>query len=981
MNHTYKTIYDSTKGTYVAVAEIAKSRTKSGSSIKKIALCLALSTLPAISSADTITIEGDYVRTAVSDQGTLGSNGANPPGMQYDKNGTRNFGIDDYLTPGTPFQIFSVKTNETGLQTNNNTGSQAISTVSGPTDTSTGTVSSATWSGKHLDYYTVKNDYSVDKTEQGIRVETTLTASQDLTGVKFATALDPDPDVNTYHSYHTTNGRGTSKFAASDWVHSLGKQTGLPVGIYSTSAYTHNTGVSSGWSTDPDFYLSGKMDGDGDYTIGMGFDIGTLNRGKSANLVYYYLMGEKLDDVVAPPSSKPSTPSAKSNIDLRKPYYEGYQLGITVNPVFEGGTLNTDKAGMYASNFTINKLGGKINTAGNISRFTGIFSNFDSSDSGDFTVKDDVGGGSVTFEAPNSYSGKTIIDGTTLALSKTGSIASSRGVDLTKSSSVFDVSGVTGSASTIQNLNGISGSTVQTGETVLTAGTVENTEFAGSFTGNGGYIKAGSGRMLLSGDSNGFTGVNSVNGGELRVNGILGGRSLNIASDTVLSGKGTVGGTVTAQSGSNISPGSDSQDTLTLSGNLEALTGSSLSLQTTLGGDDSSTDRLAVTGNTSGNAVVKVSNMGGNGAKTKEGIKVIDVDGSSDAVFTMSQPLTVDSYEYRLVKNGLATPTDGDWYLRNTYRSGIANYLVAAAANTSGSFELLSTMHQRNGTLKSGASDTQETWARLIGSRDTLKGSNQFEYKQNLWGMQIGKDLWRSGGDNRSRFGLSLQYLRGDADAYDNDRRNVGLSTATGKVKSHTGGIGIYHTAVGKQDWYVDTVAQVNRISNTLTDTENRSSKFKGTQVGLSVEAGKAFALSESWKIEPQAQLSYLYTRYSKTHDNFANVKVHNPDSLRLRLGTRVNKHITAANKDMDFYALANLQHEFNSTNKATFNHASGNALTVDEKFKRSGIEAGMGMQVKVGSDSHLYSDLRHLHLFGNKGHETRFNVGLKTKF
>ncbi|WP_107855138.1 autotransporter outer membrane beta-barrel domain-containing protein [Neisseria weaveri] len=982
MNHTFASIYDPVKGTYVAVAETTKRKGKPAGSAKIIAACIAAACLSATAYAAPITLTGDYVRTAVNDRGTLGSGYSDSPGMQYDKTGKRNFGIDDYLTPGTPFQIFSVKTKETGLATNDNNGTQQIETVEKPRDISSGDRAAVSWSGKYDDFYTVNHQYSVDKTEQGIRVETKLTALKNLTEVKFLTALDPDPDVNTYASHYTINGRGTSKFKPEDWVHSLGQKTGLPVGIYSNSSYKHNTGVSEAWTDDPDFYLSGKMEGNGDYAIGMGFDIGTLDSGKSADLVYYYLMNETLDKIDVPPSSgtTPVPPVTKSNIDLKKPFYDGSQLGITVNPAFEGGTLRTDKEGMYASNFTINPLGGRINADGKATRFVGTFADLDAAGSGTFTVADEVGGGSVTFEGANTYTGKTVIDGTALSLAKSGSLASSSGVELAKAASVFDVSGVTGGATVVKDLSGVGGSTVRTGTTVLTAGTAQNTEFAGKFEGSGGYVKAGSGRMLLSGDSTAFTGANRVDAGELRVDGKLGGQSLIVADQAVLSGSGTVGGLVTAKSGSLIVPGADKQNTLVFSDGLQAEAGSKLMLQTTLNGDDSATDKLVVEGDTAGNITVEVANLGGAGAKTKEGIKVVEVKGRSEAVFNLSQPkLTVDSYEYRLVKNGLVTPNDGNWYLRNTFRSGVANYLTASAANSTGGLALLSTMHQRNGKFNPDTDGKAETWARLISSRDKQEGGRQFSYKQNLFGVQIGRNLWQSGGDKPSRAGVTVQYLRGNADTYDRDRNNVSLGTSAGEVKSHTGGIGVYHTVTGASDWYVDSVAQINYVSNTLKDDEKRTSKLKGMQYGLSVEAGKPYVLANQWKIEPQAQLSYLYTDYRNASDDFAKVKVKDADSLRLRVGARVDKQFEQ--RDTNVYALVNLHHDFADKNRASFTHPNGGVLKVKETFKRSGIEAGLGVQTKLGSNSYLYSDLRRLHRFGGKGHQTNFNIGIKAKF
>ena len=72
---------------------------------------------------------------------------------------------------------------------------------------------------------------------------------------------------------------------------------------------------------------------------------------------------------------------------------------------------------------------------------------------------------------------------------------------------------------------------------------------------------------------------------------------------------------------------------------------------------------------------VQVINVGGTGAQTVEGIKIVDVGGTSGGSFrcsaTMSsqgeQAVVGGAYAYRLQKNGISTPADGDWYLRSAF--------------------------------------------------------------------------------------------------------------------------------------------------------------------------------------------------------------------------------------------------------------------------------------------------------------------------
>ncbi|HDS1533314.1 TPA: autotransporter outer membrane beta-barrel domain-containing protein [Stenotrophomonas maltophilia] len=93
--------------------------------------------------------------------------------------------------------------------------------------------------------------------------------------------------------------------------------------------------------------------------------------------------------------------------------------------------------------------------------------------------------------------------------------------------------------------------------------------------------------------------------------------------------------------------------------------GSLLVFNAALGGDASATDFLHVLGSTHGDAAVQVNNVGGLGAQTQNGIQLIQVEGSSDAHYSLSGRAVAGRYEYFLHKGGIADPADGGWYLRS----------------------------------------------------------------------------------------------------------------------------------------------------------------------------------------------------------------------------------------------------------------------------------------------------------------------------
>ena len=279
------------------------------SKIKTI-LCVMFGSFCSGANAAYITMEGDYVLTAVSDNGTLGAGGGSSPGIIHDETGSGSWSVNDYLTPGSPYEGFYVKSSQTGIVGNNNTGANSIfgGTLT-DTSASSGYDQSTHWSAIYGDLFSIDIDTYFNDGDERISFTTMITALQDLTDLSFLRVLDPDPDVFTYGSYSTINGRGSATLAPEDWVHAEGSSTGLTIGYYSDSNITHNTGITSPWSTDPDAYLSGTDAGNGDNAIGIAFDLGTLLATDSISFNYYAVMGSSLETVDIPEAEVPEPAS------------------------------------------------------------------------------------------------------------------------------------------------------------------------------------------------------------------------------------------------------------------------------------------------------------------------------------------------------------------------------------------------------------------------------------------------------------------------------------------------------------------------------------------------------------------------------------------------------------------------------------------------------------------------------------------------
>jgi fibronectin-binding autotransporter adhesin len=261
----------------------------------------------------------------------------------------------------------------------------------------------------------------------------------------------------------------------------------------------------------------------------------------------------------------PVPPSATDIITTGSPYLAA-GLGTTLNPVFDGGTLQLDSSGpVFSQNFTVNPTNGTIDAAGLNSTMSGVLSG-----PGGLTFMDSAGGGSVTLTNANLYAGATTISGgAVLMLSGNGSIAASSGV---ADSGTFDISGTTAGAA-IQSLSG--NGIVALGNQTLTL-TNANDTFAGTIGGAGGLALTG-GTETLSGTNtySGATGISS--GATLALNG-----SGSIAASSGVADNGTldISGTTTGAAIQSLS----GSGTVALGNQTLTLTNASDTFAGTIGG-------------------------------------------------------------------------------------------------------------------------------------------------------------------------------------------------------------------------------------------------------------------------------------------------------------------------------------------------------------------------------------------------------------
>ena len=244
--------------------------------------------------ADNVIIQNEYVRAGVNETtGTFGSGGNTRPGLQYDSTGTGTFPGDseqgDYLTPGAPFDGFTVDVDGIAYTNNNSGGTSRIASNGW---TGTPTADSATWSGGVTGVFDMTNTYSLPSGQEYIDITTGITAQTAITTLRFGRFIDPDAMPAAGDTSATDNVLGYGTIPAANVVFSEATVSRYALGLYSTDSNV-GAGISSGWSTDPNDYATGGdyAVGNGDDTIGLGWEWTGLAAGDIVTANYAYIFG------------------------------------------------------------------------------------------------------------------------------------------------------------------------------------------------------------------------------------------------------------------------------------------------------------------------------------------------------------------------------------------------------------------------------------------------------------------------------------------------------------------------------------------------------------------------------------------------------------------------------------------------------------------------------------------------------------------
>jgi hypothetical protein len=294
------------------------------------------------------TIENGYIKYVVNGAGSgaLGNgeqdsvvDNTNPTaGLQLDPYGRGNYGIDDFIDPGTPVEYYQFEINGGAINFIGNNADDNVNNT--PTNTwqpAANRVVVQTGSEAEgfvvIQYLTMPNEPVIR-----IKMSYTNTTGSAVT-LKAARGTDPDQDSFSHGSSSTDNLRGLGSIPGTDISYALGPLSGKAIAIYCPGdGYTHNTSIIGGNGGELYTYninrILNNVDAagnpvpnnipDSDIGIACAWDVGTVSAGATVDLYCYYVLGNHIENLASKLGSRRAFTFTLRSTDFTNTNVGGY---------------------------------------------------------------------------------------------------------------------------------------------------------------------------------------------------------------------------------------------------------------------------------------------------------------------------------------------------------------------------------------------------------------------------------------------------------------------------------------------------------------------------------------------------------------------------------------------------------------------------------------------------------------------------------
>lgn len=477
----------------------------------------------------------------------------------------------------------------------------------------------------------------------------------------------------------------------------------------------------------------------------------------------------------------------------------------------------------------------------------------------------------------------------------------------------------------------------------------------------------------------------------------------------------------------------NSFDTFTIDGNYNGNNGYII-FDTELHDDESKTDKLIITGDTSGTTKIKINNAGGHGKETINGIELISVAGNSAGEFEKDGRIVAGAYEYFLNRGNGSTTNEKNWYLNNyfiippvdppvdpidpedpadpigpkdpsdipvnpigphvnppviptkVYRPEFGSYLANNAAVNS---LFVHNLYDRLGDVQyTDTLDKEKVtsiWIRNMGSYKTFKDSSgQLNTHGESFTVQVGSDIAQWSTNRLDRFHLGIMGGYG----FNHNSTNSKISDYNSKGKSEGYNAGIYGTWFSNNEdrsgMYIDSWLMYSWFDNEVKGENIEKEKYTSKGITTSIESGYTFKVDNdsdkrTFFVQPKAQVIYMGVG-TKDHveSNGTVIKFSGDGNIQTRLGVRIYTS--------DFNSKNREEKVFQPFAEANWIHNQKDfGITMDEvNNKQNGTkdlgEAKIGTEIKLNQNFDVWGNMAYQ--WGkNQYKDTFYTLGVKYRF
>ncbi|PVZ87268.1 hypothetical protein C9426_11880 [Serratia sp. S1B] len=399
-----------------------------------------------------------------------------------------------------------------------------------------------------------------------------------------------------------------------------------------------------------------------------------------------------------------------------------------------------------------------------------------------------------------------------------------------------------------------------------------------------------------------------------------------------------------------------------------------LFFDTVLGNDSSPTDRLVITGNTSGQSSVTVNNLGGQGAQNINGIQIIHVGGVSAGRFSLNGRAVSGALEYFLFQGTPSNPGDGNWYLRSNYtppeptpepeviyRPEAGSYIANIATANS----LFNTRLDDIDTRVANDLTGQNTslWLRQVGGRNKFNdASGQISSQTNRYVIQLGGEVYETHLTEKDHLGIGLMagygYASGSSQSnqthYNSDQSLNGYS------------VGVYGT------WYQDATQRHSPYLHAWLHYDWFDASIKGQELtnenykihGLSASAEGGYPVqiydkgNNSGYITPELQLTINGAKMNnQTEANGTVIQQSGNNNLQTRVGVKFsNDTRMGGSKDQENILTTYL--DINYINNSHLAGVSMDGMEMRQNGNRNLVEVRLGVEGKLNKNFSVWGNV-----------------------